>query len=144
LIRFKSFDGYMWVGQISWLDRQRYWVVYNGAIYHHIELLAELEARGYQFVSKSDTEVIIHGYREWGRGLPPPVQRHVREVRRESPEAFCATLRVATEASSGVLSPKALDYLDEGIEGRRAFSFVPWRMIYFGAWMKCFDVQVDG
>jgi len=45
---------------------QRYWVVYNGEIYNHIELRAELEARGYQFVSKSDTEVIIHGYREWG------------------------------------------------------------------------------
>jgi len=65
-------------------------------------------------------------------------------VRRECPEAFRATLRDATEASSGVLSPKALDFLDEVIKGRRAFSFVPWRMISFGAWMKRFDVQVDG
>ena len=65
-------------------------------------------------------------------------------VRRESPEAFRAMLRDAMEASSGVLSPKALDFLDEVIEGRRAFSFVPWRMISFGAWMKRFDVCVDG
>ena len=65
-------------------------------------------------------------------------------VRRECPEAFRATLRDATEASSGVLSPKALDFLDEVIEGRRVFSFIPWRMICFGAWMKRFDVQVDG
>ena len=65
-------------------------------------------------------------------------------VRRESPEAFRAMLRDATEASSGVLSPKALDFLDEVIEGRRAFSFAPWRMISFGAWMKRFNVQVDG
>jgi asparagine synthase (glutamine-hydrolysing) len=64
-------------------------------------------------------------------------------VRQECPEAFRATLREATEASSGVLLPKALDYLDEVVEGRRAFSFVPWRMISFGAWMKRFDVQVD-
>ena len=65
-------------------------------------------------------------------------------VRRESPEAFRSMLRDATEASSGVLSLKALDFLDEVIEGRRAFSFVPWRMISFGAWMKRFNVQVDG
>jgi asparagine synthase (glutamine-hydrolysing) len=65
-------------------------------------------------------------------------------VRQECPEAFRAMLRDALEASSGVLSPKALDFLEEVIKGRRAFSFVPWRMISFGAWMKRFDVQVDG
>lgn len=65
-------------------------------------------------------------------------------VRQECPEAFRAMLRDAMEASSGVLSPKALDFLEEVIKGRRAFSFVPWRMISFGAWMKRFDVQVDG
>ena len=64
-------------------------------------------------------------------------------MRRESPEAFRSMLRDATEESRGVLSPKALDFLDEVIEGRRAFSFVPWRMISFGSWMKRFDVQVD-
>lgn len=65
-------------------------------------------------------------------------------MRQECPEVFRATLRDATEAGSGMLSPKALDFLDEVVEGRRAFSFVPWRMISFGAWMKRFDVQVDG
>ena len=45
----------------------RYWMVYNGEVYNHVELRAELEACGYQFVSHSDTEVIIAAYRKWGK-----------------------------------------------------------------------------
>ena len=41
-------------------------VIFNGAIYNFLDLRAHLEARGYQFVSDTDTEVLIHGYREWG------------------------------------------------------------------------------
>jgi asparagine synthase (glutamine-hydrolysing) len=44
----------------------RYWVVYNGEIYNHQELRQELEAKGYRFHSRSDTEVILHAYAEWG------------------------------------------------------------------------------
>ena len=41
-------------------------VVFNGAIYNFRELRPELEARGYEFRSQTDTEVLIHGYRAWG------------------------------------------------------------------------------
>ncbi len=41
-------------------------VVFNGAIYNFLELRPELEQRGYRFVSNTDTEVLLHGYREWG------------------------------------------------------------------------------
>jgi asparagine synthase (glutamine-hydrolysing) len=41
-------------------------VVYNGEIYNHLELKAELEALGYQFRSRTDTEVLLTGYEEWG------------------------------------------------------------------------------
>jgi len=41
-------------------------VVFNGAIYNFKELRRELEQRGYTFRSATDTEVLIHGYREWG------------------------------------------------------------------------------
>jgi asparagine synthase (glutamine-hydrolysing) len=41
-------------------------VVFNGAIYNFLELRKELEARGYEFRSRTDTEILIHGYREWG------------------------------------------------------------------------------
>jgi asparagine synthase (glutamine-hydrolysing) len=41
-------------------------MVFNGEIYNFIELRKELEARGHVFRTRTDTEVIIHGYEEWG------------------------------------------------------------------------------
>jgi asparagine synthase (glutamine-hydrolysing) len=50
-------------------DREaRTWITYNGEIYNHVELRAELEALGDPFVSTSDTEVILSAYRRWGAG----------------------------------------------------------------------------
>lgn len=46
-------------------------VVFNGEIYNHQELRHELIACGHQFNSKhSDTEVLVHGWEEWGVNLP--------------------------------------------------------------------------
>jgi asparagine synthase (glutamine-hydrolysing) len=41
-------------------------VVFNGAIYNFVELRGELEGRGFAFRSRTDTEVLLHGYRAWG------------------------------------------------------------------------------
>ncbi|MGD9809917.1 MAG: XrtA/PEP-CTERM system amidotransferase [Sphingobium sp.] len=41
-------------------------VTYNGEIYNFMELRAELEERGHLFRTHSDTEVILHAYRQWG------------------------------------------------------------------------------
>ena len=42
------------------------WIVFNGEIYNYKELRAELEGRGHKFRTSSDTEAIIHGYKQWG------------------------------------------------------------------------------
>lgn len=42
------------------------WVIFNGEIYNFPELKRELEAFGHIFRTNSDTEVIIHGYKQWG------------------------------------------------------------------------------
>lgn len=44
----------------------RYWIVYNGEIYNYLEIKDELLALGYQFVSDTDTEVILAAYAAWG------------------------------------------------------------------------------
>lgn len=41
-------------------------VVFNGAIYNFVELRVILESKGYVFETRTDTEVIVHGYSEWG------------------------------------------------------------------------------
>jgi asparagine synthase (glutamine-hydrolysing) len=50
------------------------WIVFNGEIYNHYQLRRQLEARGHQFKTRTDTEAIVHLYEEYGKDCV----RHLR------------------------------------------------------------------
>ena len=52
-------------------ENEEYTIVYNGELYNTAELRNELLKLGHSFESHSDTEVLLHGYAQWGRGVLP-------------------------------------------------------------------------
>ena len=67
-------------------------VVFNGEIYNYQALTEELTAAGHTFATKSDTEVLLHGWEEWGRDLLPRLRGMFAFALwdRESETLFCA------------------------------------------------------
>lgn len=47
----------------------RFTMVFNGEIFNYVELKTELKRLGHSFDTKTDTEVLIHAYMEWGSGM---------------------------------------------------------------------------
>src|SRR6478672_8961390 len=50
-------------------ETETVWVTFNGEIYNHLELRRELLHCGHRFQTHADTEVLVHGWEEWGEGL---------------------------------------------------------------------------
>jgi asparagine synthase (glutamine-hydrolysing) len=50
------------------------WIVFNGEIYNHNDLRAELQARGHRYKTRCDTETIVHAYEEFGDEVPRHLQ----------------------------------------------------------------------
>ena len=47
-------------------DNGRLWIIFNGEIYNYIEIRNELRKKKYEFLTNTDTEVILASYKEWG------------------------------------------------------------------------------
>ena len=52
-------------------------LVFNGEIYNFKDLSRELAAKGHQFRTHCDTEVIVHAWEEWGEGMDDQFGRSV-------------------------------------------------------------------
>lgn len=52
--------------QPIWNEDNTLCIVYNGELYNFQELRREMESKGHRFQTRSDTEVVLHAYEEWG------------------------------------------------------------------------------
>ncbi|MDX7223286.1 asparagine synthetase B, partial [Enterobacter hormaechei] len=58
-------------GQQPMIDASgRYVVAFNGEIWNFRHLRGELQTLGFEFRTRSDTEVVLHGFAAWGSELP--------------------------------------------------------------------------
>jgi asparagine synthase (glutamine-hydrolysing) len=48
-------------------NSENYWIVYNGEVYNYLKIRKELEQKGHQFTTDTDTEVVLKAYIEWGK-----------------------------------------------------------------------------
>ncbi|MCI9016358.1 MAG: asparagine synthase (glutamine-hydrolyzing) [Clostridia bacterium] len=66
-------------------------VIFNGEIYNYIELRKKLEKK-YKFETNSDTEVLLHGYKEWGKNMPKKLRGMFAFAiwDKENKKLFCA------------------------------------------------------
>jgi asparagine synthase (glutamine-hydrolysing) len=56
------------------MENKEFVLVFNGEIYNHDELRRALQSLGYSFETRSDTEVVLHGFQAWGTTLFPKLR----------------------------------------------------------------------
>ena len=50
-------------------ENETVWVVFNGELYNYLQVKSALQSEGHRFRTRSDTEVLVHGYEAWGVDL---------------------------------------------------------------------------
>lgn len=124
-------------------------IVFNGEIYNYIELKDELK-KNHEFKTSCDTEVLIHGYEEWGTDLPKKLRGMFAFAiwDKESQTLFCArdhfgikpfyyyecdgTLLFASEIKSFLEYPTFKKELNKELLGPYlSFSFTPTNETFF-------------
>jgi asparagine synthase (glutamine-hydrolysing) len=90
--------------------------------------------------------------REGLRGVLPELVRTRRDklgfvtpeevwMKEDDPDLFRRAVRNAVNLSSGIIGPDAGSLFEKIVEGKRSFSFLVWRLISFGVWMRTFAVR---
>ena len=91
------------------------WIVFNGEIYNHHALRADLSARGHSFRTASDTEVIVHAYEQYGAGCVDRLEGMfafaIYDVRRR--ELFVARDRLGKKPLFWAILDGALHFASE-------------------------------
>jgi asparagine synthase (glutamine-hydrolysing) len=111
-IRDLSPHGHMPMGN----DAGTIWITYNGEIYNADELRAELERLGPVFQSHSDTEVILHGYEVWGKGVVDRLRGIFAFAildTRDSGEVFLARDQLGVKPLYYAFTPEAFVFASE-------------------------------
>lgn len=131
--------------QPMWNEDGQVGVVFNGEIYNHAELRHYLQLQGHVFKSDhSDTEVLVHGYEEWGELLPSKLDgmfafaildkriNHIfiaRDRFGKKPLYYSLDngfLAFASELSALRKHPKAVKSIDDlGLRKYFAYGFIP-------------------
>ncbi len=125
-------------------------VVFNGEIYNYIELKSELKKKKHKFKTNSDTEVLLHGYEEWGINLPKKLRGMFAFAiwNKKEETLFCArdpfgikpfyyyqneeTFMFASEIKSFLEHPKFERVLNKELIGPYlSFSFTPTTETFF-------------
>ncbi len=91
------------------------WITFNGEIYNHDALRAELRSKGHRFGSRTDTEAIIHLYEEEGRDCPNSLEGMfafaIWDARRR--ELFLARDRVGVKPLYYATRPRGFVFASE-------------------------------
>lgn len=122
----------------------RYWIVFNGEIYNHLELRSKLTGLGHEFVSQSDTEVILAAYAQWGEGclehldgmfafvLVERLCKRVFVARDRfgiKPLYYWVTPQGTLAFASEIKQFSALPGWRAAINGQRAYEFLAWSIL---------------